>query len=81
MLPGDKAAVICSGGVISGAPASAQAGRPVKQIAEAPSGDVATVTGKCRRPATISWWTSALAGGLFRIPHTNPAGRRPGAEI
>lgn len=51
--------------------------RPVEQIAEALSRDVATVTGKCRRPVTIDWWTSALAGRVFRIPHTHPAAHRP----
>lgn len=72
--------MIYGGGVISVAVASAfaRAGRSVEQIAGALSRDVATVTGKCRRSATISWWTSALAGGVFRIPHTNPAEHRPG---
>jgi hypothetical protein len=46
---------------------------PVEQIVEALSRDVAPVTGKWPRSATISWWTSALAGGVFRIPHTNLA--------
>lgn len=52
MLPGGKAAVTCSGGVMSGAVArrSLERDGPVEHIAEAPSRDVATVTGKCRRP-------------------------------
>src|SRR5450755_1402333 len=50
---------------------------PVEQIVGALSRDAAPVTGKWPRSATISWWTSALAGGVFRIPHTNLAAHRP----
>jgi len=38
---------------------------PAEQIVEALSRDAAPATGKWPSSATISWWTSALAGGVF----------------
>jgi len=81
MPRGDKAAVIYGGGVISGAvaPAFARAEGPVEQIAEALPRDVAPVTGKCRRSATISWRTPPWPGSLSDPSHET-GGAPPRAE-
>jgi len=78
MLRGDKA-VIYGGGVTSGAVASAfaRAGRAGGADSRGAVAGRGYCDRQCRRSATISWWTSALAGGVFRIPHANSAAHRP----
>jgi hypothetical protein len=70
MLRGEKAAVIYGGGVISGRwpRRSLEREAPAEPIVEALSRDVATMTGKCRRSATISLVYASPALRVERQP-------------